>query len=611
MNGGGVATTLAREFTAPGPVVGSPRFLLPRASGSRLPPLPSPLMMPTSISPDLVVLDGGWAAEPADLWVQWVSKLRPLHEPLWRELGIREGILATTCRVRRRRGESALLHQLVPFWSPKTNTFVFPWGEATVTLEDAAVLAGLPLAGSPVREHLSDQLQMGDERALMATRRGLLVLDQSNSAAGWIEHFLHRRHQHDDDETLEHGAFLSMWLSHFVLPSPPPFGAVDVVPHEEMIPIAARLARGQGVALAPAALAGIYSDLSALKGHLAWSANNKRTGAAAPSISAPTMHILKLWVWERFPELRPATAASLIPVPAAAGNDDDVPRAVLWHDVVGEALEPSYVRAVLAAPKKFEWRPYGNRALKSFARCLRPCELVGMDCVEQHSPHRVARQLGFDQDVPGIVTRLNSESWEKAWATYDIGAGCYEFAVPSDKPGVTDEYVQWWKPYSLSCAAALVSERDNKAKACEEILGGENENKWGNGDTTVASNKVFDPLFGHSANKASKRGSGNRESSSSRLAEGNTGLGSSIEAVCTNTLYYLSVFDRPKEAWAKEANRTDAGQGYCNPKRAVGTIDMIQKASEMRQAEKAELWKKIQKLAKEIREEEEAEALKK
>ncbi|CAL4917645.1 unnamed protein product [Urochloa decumbens] len=597
---GGVATTLSREFTAPA-VIGSPRFFLPRASGACLPPLPSPPMMPTSISPDLVVLDDGWiransgscpAAEQADLWVQWVAKLRPLHEPLWRELGIRDGILATTCRVRRRGSEGgALLLQLVPFWSPETNTFVFPWGEATVTLEDAAVLAGLPLAGSPVREHLSDHLQIGDERALMAIRRGFL--NQSNSAAGWIEHFLRRRHLHDDEETLEHGAFLSMWLSHFVLPSPP-FDAAVAVPAEEVIPIAARLARGQGVALAPAALAGIYSDLSELKGHLKWSAN-KRTGAAAPSISAPTMQILQLWVWERFPELRPATAA--------AGIVDEV--------VGGEALEPGYIRAVFAAPKKFEWRPYGNRALKSFARCLRPCELVGMDdCVEQYSPHRVARQLGFDQDVPGIVTRLNSESWEKAWATYDIGAGCYEFAVPSDKPGVTDEYVQWWKPYSLSCATAF-AERGNKGKAREEILGGENESKGGNGDSTVASNKVFDPLFGHSANKASKRGSGNRESSSSRLAEGNTGLGSSIGAVCTNTLYYLGDFNRSKEAWAKEANRTDAGQGYCIPKRAVGTMEMIQKASETRQAEKAELWKKIQKLAKEIREEEEAEALKK
>ncbi|CAN6304497.1 unnamed protein product [Urochloa humidicola] len=449
---GGVATTLTREFHPPTPiVVGSPRFLLPRSSGACLPPLPSPPLASIT-TPDLVLdggrirtNSGGWpAAEPVpDLWVQWVAKLRPLHEPLWRKLGIREGILATTCRVRvgRRGGEGALLQQLVPFWSPATNTFVFPWGEATVTLEDAAVLAGLPLSGSPVRENLFDKLHMEDERVLG---------DESSSAGGWIEHFFLRQEEEaataggdqDDEETLEHGAFLSMWLSQFVLPSPP-FGAF-VVPAEQVIPIAARLARGHGVALAPAALAGIYNELSALKGHLA--------SAAPPSISAPMKMILQLWVWEHFPELRPATAAG---IPLPAGGGDDVPRAARWHDVVGEALEPGYVRAVFAAPKKFEWRPYGNRAVKSFARCLRPCELVGTDCVEQYSPHRVARQLGFDQDVPGIVTRLNSESWEKAWATYDIGAGYYEFAVPSDKPGVTDEYVQWWKPYSLSCATAF------------------------------------------------------------------------------------------------------------------------------------------------------------
>ncbi|CAN6323442.1 unnamed protein product [Urochloa humidicola] len=198
---GGVAATLARESGAP--VGSSPRFLLPRASGgARLPPLPSPPMA-SIVSPDLALdggiraNSGGWPEDPSpflDLWVQWVAKLRPLHEPLWRELGIREGVLATTYR-RGSEGGGALL-QLVPFWSPVTNTFVFPWGEATVTLEDAAVLAGLPLAGSPVREYLSDQLQMGDERALKAVRRGLLA-DQGNSAAGagagWVEHFLLRR----------------------------------------------------------------------------------------------------------------------------------------------------------------------------------------------------------------------------------------------------------------------------------------------------------------------------------------------------------------------------------------------------------------------------------
>jgi hypothetical protein len=88
---------------------------------------------------------------------------------------------------------------------------------------------------------------------------------------------------------------------------------------------------------------------------------------------------------------------------------------------------------------------------------------------------------------------------------------------------------------------------------------------------------------------------GNREDSSSRLAaEGNTGSGSS--EVCTKTLYYLRESDRSKEAWAMDANSSTG------PKRAVGTKEMIQKASEKRQAEIAELQIEIEKLAKEIQE---------
>jgi hypothetical protein len=475
---------LASALTAPPPVVvrSSPRILLPRASGAAglLPALPSP----PRCSPDFLLGGGiparfdGWPAAGLSLvqgvWEQWVAKLRPLHEPLWRELGILEGILASTYPVQR--GSEGALLQLVPFWSPETNTFVFPWGEATVTLEDVAVLAGLPLVGFPVRE----PPKMEEERALGAVRH---FVDQRKSA----EHLV-LRHQRqpveaaaggdrDDEELIEHGTFLSTWLSRFVLPSPP----FSVVPREEVIPIAVRLACGQSVALAPAVLASIYRDLSALKRHLV-RANKKPATAPPPLVSAP-MHIVQLWVWERFPELRP-------PVTTAAGIPDtaggDVPRAARWHDVVGKALDPGYVHSVFVEPKKFEWRPYGSRALlQSFARCLRPCELVGMDCIKQHNPHRVARQLGFDQDVPGIITHRNSVSWEKAWETYNVDAGCYEFAVPSDKPGVTDEYAQWWKPYSLSCATTATT--DNKVR--KEILDGQDENVRGNGDNLTLNKR--------------------------------------------------------------------------------------------------------------------------
>ena len=102
---------------------------------------------------------------------------------------------------------------------------------------------------------------------------------------------------------------------------------------------------------------------------------------------------------------------------------------------------------------------------------------------------------------------------------------------------------------------------------------------------------------------------GNRERPSSRLAQGNTELDST--EVCIKTLYYLSRSDRSKEAWDEDANSTGADNGFYHPKRAVGTEEMIQKASEIRQAEIAALIKNIAKLATEIREEEAAEALKK
>lgn len=56
-----------------------------------------------------------------------------------------------------------------------------------------------------------------------------------------------------------------------------------------------------------------------------------------------------------------------------------------------------------------------------------------------------------------------------------------------------------------------------------------------------------------------------------------------------------------KDAWEKDANSTGTGQDFYLPRRAVGTIEMIEKASAIRQAEMAELKKKINTLKEEIR----------
>lgn len=233
----------------------------------------------------------------------------------------------------------------------------------------------------------------------------------------------------------------------------------------------------RNVALAPATLASIYNDLTALKRHLASSTKWRH-----PFVAWAPLHILQLWAWERFPELRPdraATSAHATTDAATAtdGHGAPPPWAARWHNARTE-LQPAHIHAVLMSPMEFEWRPYGSsgfalqldkvgiwihgrdiarsRELLSFAHCLRPCELVGLRCVEHYLPHRVARQLGFDQDVPGNVPRVSSIS-SVAWATYKMEPQDVKFTLPRHEPAVTVEYAQWWEPYSSACVGAVAN----------------------------------------------------------------------------------------------------------------------------------------------------------
>ncbi|XP_057746157.1 serine/threonine-protein phosphatase 7 long form homolog [Arachis stenosperma] len=48
------------------------------------------------------------------------------------------------------KGQSAMITALIERWRPETHTFHFPVGECAVTLEDVAVILGLPTNGLPV-----------------------------------------------------------------------------------------------------------------------------------------------------------------------------------------------------------------------------------------------------------------------------------------------------------------------------------------------------------------------------------------------------------------------------------------------------------------------------
>jgi hypothetical protein len=89
-----------------------------------------------------------------------------------------------------------------------------------------------------------------------------------------------------------------------------------------------------------------------------------------------------------------------------------------------------------------------DEQMRSFVICLRVSELVGFESIEQYLPHRVAMQFGFDQDVPGYVSRFNVTK-AIAWKNYsrplsDSDKNLY-FPSRFFNADVTTCYANWWK----------------------------------------------------------------------------------------------------------------------------------------------------------------------
>jgi Plant mobile domain len=387
----------------------------------------------------------GWCSSPRQ-WEQWVAKLLPKFGQIWKKVGIFDAILISTYRIRR---DPSSILAIISHWCEETNTFLFPWGEVTITLEDIIILSGLSVLGDPVRAPLPDEMREFDSRLNEERLKFNRSTSKKAHHSAWMKVFMER-----DSDDLEHSAFLSLWLSRFVFPCHP---EMTIRPH--VFPIAIRLSYGQRIALAPSVLASIYRDLREMKRYLLNRSGGIKDGALV--LWAP-FHILQIWIWERFPGLRPETQ-NLI--------KDGEPRAARWHDV-GKKLDLGLVQSVLSTPNAFHYRPYAisssnwykegcdelirDDELRSFAQCLCTCELVGVDTIEQYLPNRVAMQFGFDQDLPDPFSRVCNLGWEAAWRTYEITADNIGLYVPPQpfEPGVTASYLSWWREYMLPCCNA-------------------------------------------------------------------------------------------------------------------------------------------------------------
>ncbi|KAL0796830.1 hypothetical protein Bca101_068207 [Brassica carinata] len=170
--------------------------------------------------------------------------MEALHEPTWRKAGIFEAIKASTYNIIK---NPSLLLSVSKKWCPETNSFVFPWGEATITLEDVMILLGFSVLGSPV---LSPSLGSSEMRAGESVAR-------------------------------EEGERSRRSIS------------------KRVVPIAVRLARGERIALAPAVLAGVYRDLGLISGF------GRGEDCDGKLSLKSLLKLVQVWTWERFKNLRP------------------------------------------------------------------------------------------------------------------------------------------------------------------------------------------------------------------------------------------------------------------------------------------------------------------
>nr|AAU44405.1 hypothetical protein AT1G50830 [Arabidopsis thaliana] len=396
---------------------------------------------------------GFWAVDAP--FVSWLAKMEALHAQTWRKAGIFEAIKVSTYSITK---NPSLILSVSEKWCPETKSFVFPWGEATITLEDVMVLLGFSVLGSPVFAPLETSETRDSVKKLENVRIQHMnsSTDRRVSQKSWVSTFLGR------GGDMEHVAFLVLWLSLFVFPVK---SRRNISNH--VFPIAVRLARGERIALAPAILAILYRDLDRIH-------EVSREDCVDKFHLESLFKLVQVWTWERFRNIRPK--ASDIP--------KGEPRIAQWHGLHRRSKDAWFCF------DDFEWRPY-TKALNnwnpfrfyleeaiwvtvdesiddefaSFARCVTVSQIVGDGFVEDYFPNRVARQFGLDQDLPGLATCQRNSTEKEAWNDYNkslIGLNLY---MPSrlDQGSVTARYRVWW----LKSVSKFLSPEEMKEESTE------------------------------------------------------------------------------------------------------------------------------------------------
>ncbi|CAL5079069.1 unnamed protein product [Urochloa decumbens] len=312
--------------------------------------------------------------------------------------------------------DNAALTALVDRWRPETHTFHLPSGEMTVTLEDVAMLFGLPIDGQAVTGKIDADGWRDRVEMLLGVRPADPPEDAKDRKttgvhSGWFsQHFNVPPPVGADDVVVER--YARAWLWHLVGGFLFPDSSGNTISWMWLPIIGQEWDNIANYSWGTAALGWLYRQMC--DGYRR-SGGNANLGGCA--------YLLQLWMWEHIPVGRPERYAHGA-LPSYEGSSAATV-GYLWHNILNVHGNPGrryldYSNALdCLSHRPVTWRPYNRGEVENMHLapiCRRDeeywrsvCPLICFYIVEHHLPCRVMSQFGCLQSYPPEHYDTNKE----------------------------------------------------------------------------------------------------------------------------------------------------------------------------------------------------------
>lgn len=366
----------------------------------------------------------GFEIEPVPIpngYHEWAAKVLTNHSSLLKgnEPGKDYIYGAIFCSLGKYSISPSVVRATLERWDYTVNTFVFPFGERTITLLDMQNMAGLPLEGEPYEEFIPPQAHM--EPAMLLYPKTLLPLHKAwrklehggkVTFQQWCDHFHYTPENFsgldsNESSNIYTAAFLALWICCFAIVGGGPYIRPGV------LVIASWITVGRRFALAQPSLCSLYYSLRLISTKLVNPTSLRRLWP---------VHYLIGWIGDHIPavldEKMKNVGIPICPYPSVRPTKLNTMSRMLI------LFNPREAHQLLCRDKNILWNPYKTRPISpwtskifdlSFHRGLLPWRIATHKsdfCVlEPYHPERVARQFGLDQVIPHLpLTSLVTES---------------------------------------------------------------------------------------------------------------------------------------------------------------------------------------------------------